>query len=160
MILKEAKSYQFYDSDAAERFKALSLDGMKAVFIYSPNVYADGRAVRYDAADRGVRTVAVSGEVYAPVSLFTDHLGAEVVACDGVATVSHGGRSVQINTYDSNGVICLPVISSAEAIGYAAKGYYEGRLVVVGTPMQIAAMDTDADMQTAGAYLLFGKYDP
>ena len=61
MILKEAKSYQFYDSDAAERFKALSLDGMKAVFIYSPNVYADGRAVRYDAADRGVRTVAVSG---------------------------------------------------------------------------------------------------
>lgn len=160
MILEGAKNYKFYDEGAAERFKALSLAGMKAVFIYSPNVYADGHTVRYDANDRGVRTVAVSGEVYAPTSLFTDYLGAAVRICGDMATVSLGEKTAEVKIYDSKGVSCLPVISSAEAIGYAARGYYEGRLVVIGTPEQIAAMDADADMQTAGAYMLFGKYDP
>ncbi len=160
MILQEAKNYKFYDKDAAERFKALSLSGMKAVFIYSPNVYADGRTVRYDASDRGVRTVAVSGEVYAPISLFADYLGAKVDVEGGVVAVSRDGQCARFDVYNSNGTLCLPVIRCAEAIGYAAKGYYEGRLVAIGTPEQISVMDADADMQTAGAYLLFGSYDP
>ena len=160
MILQGAKEYKFYSSDAGERFKELSLAGMKAVFIYSPNVYANGSIVRYDAADRSVRTISVSGEVYAPTALFTDHLGAAVDITDGAATVTLGGASVQLEVYDSKGVPCLPVIRCAEALGLAARGYYEGRLVVVGTPAQLAAVDDDPDMQTAGAYMLFGRYDP
>ena len=160
MILQGAKDYKLYDEGAAERFKELSLGGMKAVFIYSPNVYTDGHVERYDAADRGVRTVSVSGEVYAPVMLFTKYLGASVEISEGVATVELGGTAAELELYDSKGVLCLPVIRTAEAIGLSAKGYYEGRLVVIGTAAQLTSMDDDADMQTAGAYMLFGKYDP
>lgn len=160
MILQGAKEYQFYDPAAGERFKALSLDGMKAVFIYSPNVYADGTPVRYDATNRDIRTVAVSGEVFAPVLLFTEHLGAAVSIVGDVATVERDGKAARLKIYDSNGVACLPVIRCAEAIGLAAKGYYEDRLVVIGTAEQLSVMDGDADMQTAGAYMLFGRYDP
>lgn len=160
MILQGAREYKFYDHAAGERFKALSLSGMKAIFIYSPNVYTDGNIVRYDAKNRGVRTIAVSGEVFAPVSLFAEYLGASVSLCGDLATVERDGRSVKVGVYDSDGVVCLPVIRCANAIGIAAKGYYEDRLVVIGTPEQLAAMDADVDMQTAGAYMLFGKYDP
>ena len=101
MILQGAKDYKFYNDEAAERFKELSLGGMKAVFIYSPNVYTDGHVERYDAADRGVRTVSVSGEVYAPVMLFTKYLGASVEISEGVATAKLGGTVAELELYDS-----------------------------------------------------------
>ena len=109
MILQGAKDYKLYDEGAAERFKELSLGGMKAVFIYSPNVYTDGHTERYDAADRGVRTVSVSGEVYAPCALFSDFLGASVCIDGGTATVTRGDASARFEVYDSKGVFCLPV---------------------------------------------------
>lgn len=160
MILQEAKSYVFYDEKAGERFAALSRSGMKAVFIYSPNVYADGRTVRYDPDDRGVRTIAISGEVYVPVSFFTEHLSATATISGGTASVALDGRTADAEIHESKGTSYLPLIRTAEAIGLSAKGYYEDRLVVVGTPAQISAMDDDPEMQTAGAYMLFGKYDP
>ena len=160
MILQGAKDYEFYSGAAGERFKELSLSGMKAVFIYSPNVYADGRTVRYDPADRGVRTIAASGEVFAPISLFTEHLGINVTLSGTGAVVALEGASAEVAIHESEGRVYLPVIRAASAVGFTAKAYYEGRLVVIGTAEQIAAMDADADMQTAGAYMLFGKYDP
>ena len=160
MILQGAKEYKFYDAAAGERFRALSCAGMKAVFIYSPNVYTNGTLVRYDADDRGVRTVAVSGEVFAPVSLFSEHLGLCVRVLGDVAEIEGNGVSARFEIYNSKGTPCLPVIRCASAVGLAAGGYYENRLVVIGTPEEIRAMDADTDMQTAGAYMLFGKYDP
>ncbi len=160
MLLQGAREYEFYNSNAGDRFAELSRSGMKAVFIYSPNVYTNGRAVRYDPNDRNVRTIAISGEVFAPVSLFTDHLGASVEIVGDNATLSLGGASADFRICQSKGVACLPVIRCAQALGLSAKGYYEGRLVVIGTPADISAMDDDADMQTAGAYMIFGKYDP
>ena len=160
MILQQAKDYVFYNAEAGERFAALSRSGMKAVFIYSPNVYTDGRTVRYDPDDRGVRTIAISGEVYVPVQFFTGHLGAALTTSGGAATVTLGERVADIDIYESKGISYLPLIRTAEAIGLSAKGYYEDRLAVVGTPAQISAMDADPEMQTAGAYMLFGRYDP
>ncbi len=155
-----AAEYVFYNEEAGKRYKALSENGMKSVFIYSPNVYVNGSPVRYDEDDRSVRTVAFSGVVYAPVSLFTDFLCAAAEISGSEVTLTSGDKTASVAAITSAGILCLPVVDTARALGFAAGTYYEGRLAVIGTESDIAELDSDPELANAGAYLTLGKYDP
>ena len=155
-----AQDYKFYDDEAARRYEALSHGGMKSVFIYSQNVYTNGEAVKYDADDRSVRTVAIAGVIYAPVSLFADFIGASAAVSGTTVELGYNGVTHTCEAVVTGGMTCLPVIDTARALGLSSKAYYEGRLAVIGAESDIAALDSDEKLAEAGAYLTLGGYDP
>ncbi len=120
------------------RFLELSSEGAIATFIYSANVMKDGRICRYDDADRNVRAVAKDGVTMVPVSFFEKFLGVKAPETD--------------EKY-------LPLIKTASELGFSARSCYFDRLTVIGTKEQLAEIEASENLQEAGAYAVFGKYD-
>ena len=135
-------------------FLELTAGGAAAVLIYSDNIAAGGTVHRYDGS--GVRTVAVGGVIMVPVEFFVRFFGAAYE--NGV--LSRGGASYSAaDPYVKDGVTYLPVVAAADALGLAAKTYYENRFAVVGTADDIARLDGDAALVSAGTYAILGTYD-
>ncbi|MBO5945164.1 MAG: hypothetical protein J6Q69_01020, partial [Clostridia bacterium] len=156
-MANNAYEYEFYNKDAAERFRELSREGAVSLFIYSKNVFAGGE-IRC-TLDGGSRCVALDGIAYA-VPAFFETFGATVTAEGGNATLTLNGRSVTLPTTRTDGAEMVPIIETARALGLAAAGFYEDRLTVVGAQRHIEAMAADVEMQNAAAYLTLGEYDP
>ncbi len=163
--VKCAREYRFFDDAAGERFVALSKRGMVSAFIYSQNVYTADGVTKYDESTRSVRTVAVGGKVCVPTLFFTKFLGAKLSFCRGRYTLSLGGSKFSFKPGDAvsfveGDYIFVVATEAASALGFAAKTYYDGRLLCVGDADAIAEMDKDEDIEEAGAYLVLGEYDP
>ena len=121
-----------------ERFLELSREGVIATFIYSSNIIKDGQICHYDESDRGVRAVAKNGITMVPVSFFEKFLGKKAAESD--------------TGY-------LPLIKTCRELGFNARSYYNDRLTVIGTEEQLREIAESENLQEAGAYAVFGKYD-
>ena len=133
--------------------------GAVAALIYSSNLIAGGDVVRYDADNAAVRTVAVGGVIYVPVTLFTAYFDAFF---DGTALLRGECRYTPASACRTGGVTCVPAAEAAEALGLCAKVYYEGRFLVVcpaGRESDLAYLDAHPEQVAGGTYAILGKYD-
>ena len=80
-----------------QRFIDLTKDGVTAIFIYTDKLVVNGERTAY----KKDRTVVFSGEIYAPVSLFTDFLGVSCTECDNGAVLEFSGKK------DANGELLM-----------------------------------------------------
>lgn len=134
--------------------------GAAAVLLYCPNVLAHGKRISLadtsTADNDAVRTFAVGGVIYVPVTLFTEHFGA---AFDG-AVLSRENRNYPVSgEYRTGGIPAVPVLAAADALGLSAKAYDGGRFAVVGGAEDLAVLDGDAALVHAGMYAMFDEYD-
>ena len=127
-----------YTEQEYNRFVEMSREGAVAVFIYSQNVFKDGKIYHYDESDRGVRAIAKGGVTMVPVSFFERFLGVKAPETDE----KH-----------------LPLIKTARELGFSVGSYYFDRLTVIGTKEQLAEIEASETLAEAGAYAVFGKYD-
>ena len=155
-----AQDYEFYDAEGAQRFRAVSAEGAVAVFIYSSHVYKNNEIYEYEEGNRGVRCVAIDGVSHVPVCFFERFLGATVSREGDRIALSLGECRVALLPSRAGGGEVLPLIEAALALGFAAGSYYEDRLTVVGSALDISTLEGDEKAQEAGAYLVLGGYDP
>ena len=127
-----------YTEQEYNRFVEMSREGAVAVFIYSQNVFKDGKIYHYDESDRGVRAIAKGGVTMVPVSFFERFLGVKAPETDE----KH-----------------LPLIKTARELGFSVGSYYFDRLTVIGTKEQLSEIEASETLAEAGAYAVFGQYD-
>lgn len=127
-----------YTEAEYQRFLELSREGVIATFIYSTNVMKDGKIYRYDETDKKVRAIAEGGVIMVPVSFFEHFLGKKAPKSD---------------------VAYLPLIKTCRELGFKARAFYFDRLIVIGSEEQLLEIEKSENLQEAGAYAVFGKYD-
>ena len=151
--------YSNFTHEDEAAFVDFTRSGAVAALIYTPNLIARGSVRRYDADNASVRTVAVGGEIFVPVLLFTQYFDA---AFDGEALL-RGGRTYPVGgDCLAGGVPCVAAVSAAEALGLCAKVYYEGRFLIVcpeGRAYDLAFMDAHPEQVSGGIYAILGEYD-
>ena len=162
--IENALQYKFYDESMAERFRALSAEGLVSVFIYSRNVYSKDGINKYSEDNRALRTVAKSGKVYVPTVLFTATLGAKKSSCRGRYTLALGKNKYSFKIGDGTAFadgdeIYIPCVEAATALGFYAGAFYDGRLVSIGSREAIEEIGANDDLAEAGAYLVLGSYN-
>ncbi len=127
-----------YTDKDHDRFLQLSREGIVAVFIYSENVVKDGKICLYDEGDPKVRAIATDGVIMVPVSFFEKFLGKKAPE----STEAY-----------------LPLIKTCQELGSNARAFYFDRLIVIGSEEQLLEIEKSENLQEAGAYAIFGKYD-
>ncbi len=160
MKLFDAHDYVLYDEMSASRFTEMSRGGVVAVFVYSPNILVGGERVKYDEADRTVRTIAKDGQIYVPLSFFNKALSAELVVEGDTVSVTLGEKTYKAKPYISYEKSYLSLSLVAKELGLCYKSYYSGRLGVIATESELSEIDADEKLAEAGAYCVLGKYDP
>lgn len=164
-MIKEDVMYrvEFTDADK-ERFIELSKDGAVAVFIYTRNIFVNGKIEKY-AEDKSVRAEGRSGVTYVPETFFSKILGAKTAVKDNLFSLSLNSKKADLVIGNrSNEVFIkgeyhyLPLIFTANLLGIEAKNYYENRLTVLGKKEHIAVMDESPLLEEAASYLVFGEY--
>ena len=177
-MIRSEKDYCPYDKSAAEAFLALSKEGMTAVFLYSGNVCAGGKITPYDDKDGAIKTIGIGGESLVPTLFFTRFLGGEFEGDGQKGNLSVNGKTLEVESgrreasldgtacvlsiapISRRGMLYLPLVETASLFGYEVKSYYENRLTVIGNAEHIKALDENAALANAGAYLVCGLYDP
>ncbi len=140
-------------------FVDFTRSGAVAALIYSNNLIARGHVEQYDYDNASVRTVAISGVIYVPVTLFTRYFDASF---DGRALVRGDMTYVPASTCHAGGVTGVPAVEAAKALGLCAKVYYEGRFLIVcreGRDADFAYLDAHPEQVAGGTYAILGKYD-
>ncbi len=173
---EKIKNFDEYTAADTALFKRLSLRGMCAVFLYSPNVYSDCKIHRFDTEDKKVRAVAKSGKTYIPVSTFSRFLGVFVSEENDTVTMKFGDKTLTLyigecsyslngergefdfKTERSAGHIYVPATKTAALLGIAAKSFNEDLLTVFGEDA-IRALEENPRAVYAGGYLVIGDYD-
>ena len=152
--------YSGFTADDEKRFIKLTEKGISAVFIYSNRVCSNGQLKFYDENDKGVRTIAISGVVFVPVSYFTEILGFTVKNENEKICITDGKlNKFEYEAKEINGRFYVPIIEAALSLGLSASALYDNRMVAVGPKKEIEKLKNDQALTKAGAYVLFGEYD-
>ena len=151
--------YSNFTRDDEIAFVDFTRSGAVAALIYTPGLIARGNVCKYDDTNDAVRTVAVGGEIFVPVTLFTRYFDTNA---DENALVC-GDRSYALTrTCQAGGVTCVPAVETAVSLGLCAKVYYEGRFLIVcpaGREADFAYLDAHPEQVAGGTYAILGKYD-
>ncbi|MBE6560938.1 MAG: hypothetical protein E7662_07415 [Ruminococcaceae bacterium] len=147
--------YSDFTAEHERAFIEFTRGGAAAVLIYSPNVLANGKVSRLDKDNRAVRTFAIGGIIYVPV-VFFDHF--PDVKWDGEKLI-RGSASYAAGDISTGGIPAVQVLAAANALGFSAKAYCEGRFIAVGSADDIAVLDEDPALVHAGSYAILGEYD-
>ncbi len=151
--------YNTFTREDEIAFQDFTRSGAVAALIYSGNLIVHGSVYPYDDANAAVRTVAIGGEIFVPVILFTRYFN---VSADG-DTLARGERAYLLTrTCQTGGVTCVPALETAAALGLCAKVYYEGRFLLVckeGRESDFAYFDAHPEQIAGGTYAILGKYD-
>ena len=155
---------EFTDSDK-ERFIQLSKDGAIAVFLYTQNVFVDGKIEVY-SKEKNLRAVGRGGVTYVPETFYSKILGAKTENKDTSFVIEFNSKKIEVpfgttsgEAFVKGGCCYLPLIKVSYDLGIEAKSYYENRLTVIGKKEHIAAMDACANLEEAASYLVFGEYE-
>ena len=140
-----------------QRFLDLTKGGVTAIFIYTDKAVCCGNRKTFGGNPALDRTVVFGGEIYAPVSLFSEFLGVTVTECDGGVTLEFGGKKV-CATYEKGGKL-LPVVSICQSLGIYTRSLSENSFLLIGNEDAIAEIAADEVLVKAGPYALFGDYD-
>lgn len=143
-----------YTDGEYEQFIELTRDGAVAAYLYCNKVLADGKR-RYYSDNRKVRAIGRGGIALVPVSFFADFLGCEVSG----ARVTKGEKSFEYKAEEKDGIVYVPAVEAATALGFAAKAYYNGQLILIGEKRHIDAVDENENLVEAGGFAVFGEYD-
>ncbi len=136
-----------------QRFLDLTKDGVTAIFIYTDKIVTNGTRTAY-ASDR---TIVVSGEISAPVSLFSDFLGVKCACREGGVTLDFAGKKADFDfTKDEK---YLPVEKVCSALGIYTKSFAENSFLLIGNKSVVDTIAQDEVLVKAGPYALFGDYD-
>lgn len=127
---------------------------VKAAFLYSESVLADGRLQKYS---NGVRTVAYGGELYAPLELFTRFLEARCDAVKQTLFFDTGEYCYQEDSKEKNSVLYLPAAKTCGALGISAR-IYDKKLLVIADEDILDALSSDAELLNSAMYTLTGEY--
>lgn len=136
-----------------QRFIDLTKDGVTAIFIYTDKLVVNGERTAY----KKDRTVVFSGEIYAPVSLFTDFLGVSCTECDNGAVLEFSGKRAAVS-YEKGGEY-LPVEKTCAELGIYTRAFAENSFLLIGNKAVIDTVAADEVLAKAGPYALFGDYD-
>ena len=140
-----------------QRFLDLTKDGITAIFIYTDKVVSNGVRTSYGKNPSIDRTVVFAGEIYAPVSLFSDFLGVSCTESDGGVALEFAGK--RVNAAYEKGNTYLPVVSTCQSLGIYTKSFSENSFLLMGNEKAIADIAADEVLVKAGPYALFGDYD-
>ena len=140
-----------------QRFLDLTKGGVTAIFIYTDKVVCCGDRKTLGGNPAVDRTVVFGGEIYAPVSLFSEFLGASATECDGGVALEFGGKKA-CATYEKGGKL-LPVVSICQSLGIYTRSLSENSFLLIGNEDAIAEIAADEVLVKAGPYALFGDYD-
>ena len=150
--------YDGFTVDDEKRFLELTKKGMTAIFIYTNRLIHNGENTVYNEDDISERAIAIGGDVYAPVSLFTKFIGAEYKKRCGKVTLTLGDKSFSCK--DSAKVGYLPVEEACAALGLASKKFCENKFLIIGNEEDLLELAKDEVLVTAGSYVVFGDYEP
>ena len=134
----------YYSEEDYKHFFDITKNGA-AAFIYSKKFLVNGE--RYTYPEEGGRAIAKGGVIYVPVSFFEKHLGFDL-----------SDMPADMFTYDKS-VRCVSAMRCAEALGLSARVFYYDRLFVVADEAALSEIGSDSNLEEAGAYAVFGKYD-
>ena len=174
--IDRSSQFDYFTKEDVEQFKRLSEQGAIAVFIYSRNIMTGGELRSYDHSGR-TRAIAKDEKLLLPSVFFSEILGARVSDKDGACEIAYGDNTLTVKRgecdYLLNGKVGkLSVACTSERgyvylpwetcslIGYSAKDFYDGRLVVIGNDSVFAAMKKNQRLQYAASYAVMGDYDP
>ncbi len=149
--------YSNFTAEDEKRFIEFTKRGVTAIYIYTNKLVSNGERAVYDKNDAKVRTVAYSGVMYAPVSLFVDFLGAEYKKRCGRASLVLGDKKISVCYEKKEGY--LPVVETASALGLYSKVLSDGSFVVIGAKEDLDEFEKDEMLVAAAPYALFGDYD-
>lgn len=150
--------YSNFTPEDEARFLEFTSRGITAIFIYTNKLVHNGEHAVYNTDDRNERTVAFSGTIYAPISLFTKFLGAECKKRCGKVTVTLGDKSISLKDDVKTGY--LPVEQVVSALGLSAKTFCENKMLVIGKAEDLSLLEADEALVAAGSYVIFGEYEP
>ena len=136
-----------------KRFLDLTREGVAALFIYTDKLVVNGERKTYEKD----RTVVFSGEIYAPVSLFSEFLGVSCAESEGGVTLEFCGKRTA-SAYEK-GEKYLPVRKICAELGIYTKSLAENSFLLVGNKEAIDEICADEVLVKAGPYALFGDYD-
>ena len=139
------------------RFLDLTREGVTAIFIYTDKVVSNGTRTSYGKNPMVDRTVVFAGDIYAPVSLFSDFLNVECTEYEGGVTLRANGKEVKA-AYEK-GATYLPVVSICQSLGIYTKSFSENSFLLIGNEETISNISSDEALVKAGPYALFGDYD-
>ena len=139
-VERDPKKHDYFTPEDEAKFAELiKEDGALALYIYSRNVLTKDGIVRFDEGDRSVRTIAKSGEMYVPVSLFTDFLGVK-------------------EPFDKDGDY-LHLEKTCKVLGISVAFYNDDMLAVINGSKIHEQIKLNPRLVYAGGYAVFGKYD-
>ncbi len=161
---------KYSDADAA-RTDILEKD-LCALFLYAKTVLIGGERKYLSDADHSVRTVAVSGEMYVPVSFLADSGTAEVdnnriTAGDNTLTVTAGSSECLLNgkteqmagiPLEQNGLLYVPLMDVCRLLSIEAR-CYDGKLAVLADSAVLDELNCSENLRECLTYRIFGDYD-
>ncbi len=150
--------YEGFTKDDEKRFLEFTKRGLTAIFIYTNRLIHNGENRVYNESDIGERAVAFSGDIYAPVSLFTNFLGVEYKKRCGKIGLKRGEKSVSIKDDVKEGYLPVELVSAA--LGLSTKRFCENKFLVIGKEADLSELASDEVMVKAGSYAVFGEYEP
>ena len=132
-----------YTDEDYERFLDITRSGAVAAYLYCQNVIKNGARFPLSSENGTVRSIGRGGVALLPVSFFVDFLGCEA----GDGSLSLGGAKISFKADEGgifsvapkmkDGVLYLPAVVAALALGLAAKAYYNGQLIIIGSEEHI-----------------------
>ncbi len=145
-----------------DEFYEMAKNGVTAIYLYSSNVLKDGEVKRFDESDKRARTMKKNGVTAAPVSLFTDFLGAamEENGSDVILTLGEK-RAVlgsELPIFTEGAIRLADVNKTAEALGLNFAVFAEDQLTVFAKDDILTALKNDKMLMRGACYAVFGKY--
>ncbi len=155
-------SFPGYFVAPIDEFCEMAKSGVTAIYLYSSNVFKNGEVKKFDAADKSVRTMKKSGVTAAPVSLFTDFLGAEMQEKGGDVILALGEKRAVLGSelplFTEGAIKLADVNKTAEALGLNFATFAEDRLTVFAGDGILTALKNDKMLMRGACYAVFGKY--
>ncbi len=139
-VKRNPEKFDFHTPSDIERFcELIKKDCAVSVFLYSANALTkDGIKLLNKGGER-LRIIAKSGEMYVPVSLFSEILRA----------------NCPMKTEDGY----LPLVRTCEELGLFVRTYNDGLLAVIGGKLIDEEIEKKPRLIYAGGYATLGKYD-
>ncbi len=153
-----------YTPEEKKKIYELSERGLSYTYAFCENVIAGGKLSSY-ADDKSVMATQKNRMNFVPVSFFVDFLGAALGGEGESAELALGAKvfsvyknKEQISPITKRGVLFVPAVQCARALGIEAKVLCNEKLIVYGAEELIAEFEADERIPEATSFLIFGEY--
>lgn len=153
-----------YTAEEKQKIYGLSERGLTYTYAFCENVISGGRLSSY-SEDKSVMATQKNRENFVPVSFFVDFLGVSLSGEgeDMELIFESNSYSVYKNKAEiapviKKGVVYVPALLCARALGITARLLCNEKLVVYGAEELISEFEADERIPEATSFLIFGEY--